>query len=91
MPNGITKQTFLNSDTNTQLSILYDMQAETNNLLKDLKENDTGIKTHCRTQWNTCDDRFKKLEKHWYKVVGVLIFLAAISPFISTVIIKYWI
>jgi len=92
MPNGgVSKSTFEKSDIGSKLDILYDQNQALIEAVKALQYKDSKINEHCREQWGTCDTRFKKLERHWYKVVGVLIFLAAVSPFVSTLIIKYWI
>jgi len=90
MPNGITKETFSHADINSKLSMLFDMQTETIQAVKALQCKDNKINAHCREQWQACDTRFKKIERHWYKVAGGLLFLAAVAPFVSTLIIKYW-
>jgi hypothetical protein len=92
MPNGgVSKKTFENADTDSKLNILYDQNQELIKTIEDLKNKDNNINTHCIEQWATCDNRFKKIERHWYKITGALVIIAAISPFISTLIIKYWI
>lgn len=91
MPNGITKETFLNADTDSKLDILFDMQVEAIQAIKALQCKDSKINAHCREQWKNCDSRFKKIERNWYTLAGGLLLLATVMPFISTLIIKYWI
>lgn len=91
MPNGgVTKETFKNADTDSKLDILFDQNQELIQAVKALQCKDSKINEHCREQWAQCDTRFKKLERHWYKIVGVLIFLAAVTPFLSKLI-EHWI
>src|SRR6056297_752711 len=90
LPNGVTKETFLNANTDSKLDILFDQNQELIQVVKTLQCKDNKINQHCQEQWQTCDTRFKKLERHWYKIAGGLVFLAAAAPFISTLIIKYW-
>jgi len=90
MPNGgLTKQTFEKSDTSSKLDILFDQNQELIQAVKALQCKDNKINKHCREQWGKCDTRFKRLERHSYKIIGVLIFIAAIAPFVSALIIKY--
>lgn len=80
-PNGgVVRDTFERADTNSKLRILYDQQHEIIQSIKSLKDSDSNIAEHCVTQWQGCDERFKKVERNWYKITGIILFLAAIGP-----------
>ncbi len=90
MPNGgIAKSTFEKSDIDSKLDILFDQNQSLIDAVKTLQCKDSKINAHCQEQWQACDTRFKKLEKHSNKIIGVLIFIAAAAPFISALVIKY--
>ena len=87
MPNGgVTKNTFEMSDTNTKLSILYDQQIEIINVTNELRDKDDCQKKFINDQWKSCDERFKSIERRWYKIVGVLVFISILSPVIAAII-----
>lgn len=87
MPNGVTKKTFETLDTDSKLNILYDQQSDIVDVLKELKNQDKNITSHCSEQWVGCDTRFKKIENNGYKLVGGVLFLAFIIPIISNIVI----
>ena len=87
MPNGgITKQTFMESDPKTQMSILYDQQTEMIKKLDNLQNKDSNIETHCEERWHSCDKRFKNIEKNWYKLAGIMLFISLIAPTITVLL-----
>lgn len=87
MPNGgITKQTFIESDPKTQMSILYDQQTEMIKKLDNLQNKDTNIENHCEERWHSCDKRFKIIERNWYKLAGVIIAISLLVPTIKDII-----
>ncbi len=86
MPNGgITKETFEQSSTDSKLSILFDQQHEMMSSIRTLQNNSS-----CWDQWQSCDQRFKKLERSWYKLAGALLLIAAVAPIISTFFIHWF-
>ena len=90
MPNGgVTRDTFKHADTNSKLSILYDQQLEMIHTMKQLQLHDTQQNTHCVEQWGKCDDRFKSIEKNWYKIAGALVLLGAAVPFVSKLVVNF--
>lgn len=88
MPNGVTKQTFLQSSTDAKLNILFDQQVLIVEAIQSLHTKDSNITVHCADQWKECDDRFKTIEKNWYKFMGGVLIIALLAPFISTYILK---
>jgi hypothetical protein len=87
MPNGgVSKNTFIESDPKTQMSILYDQQTEMIKMLNRLQNKDTNIENHCETRWHECDKRFKNIEKNWYKLAGIILFISLIAPTITAII-----
>lgn len=73
MPNGhgITKETFINSDDKTKWAITYDLLHEIYNSVESSKQ------CH-KTQQESCEQRFKKIETKWAKLAGALIVIAAL-------------
>jgi hypothetical protein len=88
LPNGVTKQTFLQSSTDAKLNILFDQQVLIVEAIQSLHTKDSNITVHCSDQWKECDDRFKTIEKNWYKFMGGVLIIALLAPFISTYILK---
>lgn len=90
MPNGgVTKETFLKSDTDAKLSILFDQQQDIIYSVQELRDNESSIHLHCQDQWSSCDTRFKKLERTWYKLAGAMVLAATVAPILVTVALKY--
>lgn len=91
MPNGgVTKETFLKSDTDAKLSILFDQQQDIISSVGELRDNESSIHIHCQDQWATCDTRFKRLERTWYKLAGAMVLAATVAPILITLALKYW-
>lgn len=91
MPNGgVTRDTFKHADTNSQLGILYDQQLEIIRSMDKLRIHDTDQCSRCAERWIDCDKRFKVIETNWYKIAGALVLLGAAVPFLSKLILKYW-
>ncbi len=69
MPNGgVTKDTFEKTDTNSKLNVLFDQNQELIEIVRSLKHSNNEISLHCQEQWQSCDTRFKKLERYSYKI-----------------------
>jgi hypothetical protein len=89
MPNGVKKDTFLAANTDSKLSILYDIQLTTMEAIKDLRCMDTKINDHCTAQKNECDQRFRKLERHYIWILGGVAALSVIASIAGPTLLKH--
>jgi len=82
MPNGqgITKQTFIESDEATTKAMTYDLLHEIYNSVEKFQQ------CH-KDQQQLCEQRFKKIESSWSKLAGALIVIAAL-PGVAMLLIR---
>ena len=81
MPNGhgITKETFVQSDDKTKWAMTYDLLHEIYNSVEQSR--------NChRTQQESCEERFKKIETKWAKLAGALIVISALPGLIMLLV-----
>lgn len=85
MQNGMDKQTIKDMDQNDKLNVIVDyltaIDERTQNIENNRQEDVGDRKEHCKQQKKECDDRFIKIERVHYGIIGVLVFVnAVISP-----------
>ena len=73
MSNGPSRDTFQSFDTDAKLNTLYDMICA-------LQKNGVASATHCDERYVDCDERFKKIERFMYKVVGAVLVISIVVP-----------
>jgi len=87
MPNGITRGSFEQMQSSDKLNVLFDYLVN----LSESQRKESGSRAEseetkeqqCQERWETCDNRFKAIEKRDNRIIGALILLNVIVPIMA--------
>lgn len=87
MQNGMNKHTLKKMDQDHKLDVIIDYLFSIDERTQTMDHNRSLAReerqNYCQQQYNNCDNRFKKIERLHYGIIGVLLVLNVIVPAIT--------